>query len=141
MITRRKRHQTLTQDPAINHDMGDMDILGPELARQTLRQRAQPRLGGRKRAEIRPAAQAARSPREDECAGALLQESRNDCLRSLEATERVLAPVRFELRLADLQKGSWIVAASVVYRHRQRRQAMVCRHETACACSFQFGKG
>jgi hypothetical protein len=59
---RRRRAQTLAVDTAIDHHMGNVNILRTEFTCETLRERAQTRLGGREGGKRRTAAQRSRGP-------------------------------------------------------------------------------
>lgn len=62
--------QAIAIDPAVDHDMRDMDAEGPKLARHALRDHAQAGLGGGKMRKPRLAADAGRSACEDDGAAA-----------------------------------------------------------------------
>src|SRR6516162_312285 len=57
-------------DPGVDHEMGDMDALWPELARRTLRQSAQAELGAGEGGVTDPAAQAGGGASEEDVAAA-----------------------------------------------------------------------
>lgn len=71
-------------DHAVDHDVGDVDVLRPELARHRLRHLAQAALGRRKRGELRRAAHRCRGAREKNRAFA----ARNHAPRRLAPEEK-----------------------------------------------------
>ena len=116
---RPQAQEALALDAAVDHDVADMNVLRPEFARHALRQRPQRRLGGYERGKIGLAAQRTAGTGENQAAAAAREQRRDRGLRQLEAAERVLAPVRLELLLAQLQERRRPVRTGIVDGHRQ----------------------
>src|ERR1700722_2353680 len=69
---RTERKKAFSFDPAIDDEMGDVNVLGAEFPRDALCEIAQGGLGSRERREIGFAAQASRGAREKQRAAAML---------------------------------------------------------------------
>ena len=107
-------------DDRIDHDVGDVHPLRPEVARHRLGQDALRRLGGREAGEVRLSTQRRRVAGRDDGAGTRLDHRRREPAGEMQQPHDVDAEVLLEHRRVEVEKVRERAADGIVDQHRRR---------------------